>query len=113
MGESARVFPWNPNGLTLCQGSRQKAGHMLVPQGGGQFWQTGRDIIRHEWPPARPSIPVDEIEQKAGWLAKADTRVPDLGSTQKPQTRPPEWQPMGLVALWLLLYCGAPQMDWL
>lgn len=62
-----------------------------------QFWQTGRDIIRHSRlgkarAPAKPSIPMEEAKQKPGWQARGATRVPDVGSTHKPHPLRPRLQ---------------------
>lgn len=87
IGGVSKSFPMESQRTDTMSGLKtKKLGIYWSPTVGGQFWQTGRDIKRHGWPPARPSIPIDEAEQKAGWLARADTRVPDLGSTQEPHT---------------------------
>lgn len=103
----------SPSGVMLCQGSRQRswacAGAPILLW--GQFWQTGRDIIRYRLlrkprASARPPISMDEAKQKAGWLTRGNTRIPDLGSTHKPQLLLPWWQPMGLALLCLPRWTG-------
>lgn len=113
IGGVSKNFPMESQWTDPMSGLKtKKLGICWSPMVGDSFGRLAEIIIRHGWPPARPSIPTDEAEQKAGWLARADTRVPALGSTQKPHACPPQGQPTALVAFCLLFYCGAPQMDW-
>lgn len=104
-------------GVTLRQGSRQRSwAHAVLPSKARTVladWQRHHQA-QTAWKALSSSKAVSPHGRgKAGWLAREEARIPDVGSTHKPHPLLPQLQPRGLALLCLLLFCGPPQMDWL
>lgn len=104
-------------GVTLRQGSRQRSwAHAVLPSKARTVladWQRHHQA-QTAWKASSSSKVVSPHGRgKAGWLAREEARIPDVGSTHKPHPLLPQLQPRGLALLCLLLFCGPPQMDWL
>lgn len=56
---------------------------------------------------------MDEKKQKAGWLARGDTRIPDLGRNHQAHPLLLWWQPIGLALLCLPRWTGCERCTWI